>query len=248
MKKVFITLGILISAIIVLQSCKKENEILNEQKFNYSKAGDIHNKILDYYYTSNTNKKVENFEERLDQIDKYLSQTISQVKPGTFRKIIDENKKLKDRMYSITENNNLNMKVFIQEMLKNDEISLNLYVYLNDMANIYEQNKFDFVNIIEGLNILYSKMKNDDSLNQDEKDKLEGVITISISSAEYWSSPSNKKFLTQKTLSLPWYEKDVAGALAGISSGLVLYANSIGPWGGAAALIGSAALGSAIPD
>lgn len=248
MKKIFITLVILIGATIALQSCKKKEELINNQEFNYSKAGKMHNKILDYYYTSNINKKVESFEERIDQIDNYLSQTIDQVKPGTFRKIIDENSTLKERMYSITENNNLNMKLLVQEMLKNDEISINLFMYLNEITAIYEQNMFDFDNIIDNLNLLHSRMKNDDSLNQNEKNKLEAVIQISISSAEYWNSPKNRKFLTQKTLSLPWYEKDVAGALAGISSGLVLYANSIGPWGGAAALIGSAALGSAIPD
>jgi hypothetical protein len=46
---------------------------------------------------------------------------------------------------------------------------------------------------------------------------------------------------------MSWYTKDAVGAMTGVQTGLVGYATMFaGPWGGAAALIGSAALSSCV--
>ncbi|PID88215.1 MAG: hypothetical protein CSB06_01910 [Bacteroidia bacterium] len=251
LKSKLIVAVIVMLGITAFMGCKKNNLEKSELKtdlLDYKNFGKYHNQILDKFYSVKRNKSTLSLDDKVEIIDSYLSNVVDSIKPGSFKKII---------------NNQLEQKQFLQEiantssdistgydvinvMAENNEISNAAYTYFNAIIKAYEEFPFQFSNLLLKIDEIEGQVINDDAISEKEKNNILTVITVTKSSIEYWSDRKNFK-KGKLTKSLPWYAKDAIGAMTGVQTGLVDYAILIaGPWGAAAALIGSAALSSCV--
>lgn len=185
------------------------------------------------------------FEDKVNEIDKYLSEVVDDVDLGDFSQMLMDNKKQFAYLKQISSNSNdiETGKEIISELKLTGEISPNLYSYFNQVLNAYEVHAFDFSKLINEVEKIGQKLNNDDDLTEEERGSLSNVITITLASIEYWENQDSLKITT----GLPWYVKDAVGAMTGVQTGLVGYSSLVfGPVGGAVALVGSAALSSAV--
>ncbi len=130
------------------------------------------------------------------------------------------------------------------------------YDYSIELIEIFEQYEGDVDAFKSNINLYRDKVSQDNLIDSELKQNLLRAINIAEYSHMYWyeivninslakanSFYSANKVDTRKIVVIAG--GDVAGALTGIQSGLVGYASLVfGPWGGAIAMAGTAAIGS----
>jgi hypothetical protein len=183
-------------------------------------------------------------DEKISLADAQLAMIMPNINEGDFITIINGYPGLKEYMTRINDER-IDAKssyLFIDELFSNNEITLNEKLYFYKIADAYENYLFDFENLKHEIENVKTSVINDQNLTEDEIYNLKSVLNIVISSVEFWGQ--NQGYL-KNSKGLPWYEADFFGAMAGVQSGLVGWATSVGgPWGGAAALVGTVAVGS----
>jgi len=241
----------IIFGITAFMSCEKNNLEKNDLKtdlLDYKNFGKYHNQILDKFYSVKQNKSTLSFNDKVEMIDSYLSNVVDSIKSGDFTTIIDNQLGQKQFLEEIT-NTSSDISTgyeIINVMAENNEISNAVYTYFNSIISAYEEFPFQFSDLLLKIDDIENQIINDNVISEKERNDLLTVIIVTKSSVEYWSDSKNLK-RGKSTKSLPWYAKDAVGAMTGVQTGLVGYATAIaGPWGGAAALIGSAALSSCV--
>ena len=239
--------------ITAFMSCEKNNIDKNDlgttsKKIDYKNFGKYHNQILDKFYSEKQNKSTLSLNDKVELIDSYLANVVDSINLGDFSTIINNQLGQKQLLYKIT-NTNSDISTgyeVVNIMLKNNEISNAVYTYFNAIISAYEEFPFQFSDLLLKIEQIETQVINDNVISEKERNNILTVIIITKSSIEYWSNNKNLK-RGKSAKGLPWYTKDAVGAMTGVQTGLVGYATAIaGPWGGAAALIGSAALSSCV--
>ncbi len=226
MKKIKIILSVLTITIVSIwsQSCNKDNESIKTLPLiDYNSFGAYHNQIL----------------------DKYLAEEIDTINYGDSTELVNSDTSIYGKLCEISNSKDdiSTAHKIINQLYFEGEISQNEFNYFKQIVDIYEKNAFDFYNTEQKLSTLKKEVLGNENLNNNEKNNLIGVLSISISSIGYW----NNKMANKKSVSnVPWYARDASGAFFGVSSGAVGYGSLFGPWGGAAVLVGCAAISSTL--
>jgi len=250
MKKYIVIFVLLISMILInLNSCKKNEEIANnaiEHPLDISKYGEIHNEVLGMFYKNGHSKSTLSFQEKVNLIDKYLAQVVEGIDEGMFTSIVNSNQlgiKTYLEQISNSESDIQTGYYIINDIYEKEQITENEKIYCTSIISAYEEYPFDFPELLNKLYEIEQDILADASLSLSEKKNLQKVFSITVASIEFWEEAP----LILPNKGIPWYVKDCTGAIAGVQTGLVGYATTLfGPWGGAAALLGSAIFASAI--
>lgn len=237
--------------VAVFVSCGKDTitqEIENPVQLDNKEYGSFHNEILSQFYAKKHTKKTLSFDEKIELIDSYLATVVDSINPGDFTQIVNNQLSQKDYLLQIstTQSDIQTGYDIINSMSNSNQISDAEFNYFNSIIRAYEDYPFQFDALYAKIVEIEEQIANDNSISDTEKYNLISVIIITKSSIQYWSGEENLKKVSKKN-SIPWYARDAVGAMTGVQTGLVGYATMLaGPWGGAAALIGSAALSSSI--
>lgn len=251
---------------IGVTSCTTENDVHKNQDGQDQKDlkardgvnyGQMHNDILeiyyeDYDYNSSDISLMEN------AVEEYLVENES---PVTFNDVKSSNAALyhySQKLYT-TEGNVSEIKNLFKEINEEGLSSQKSYEYSLELLDIFELYEGDVVAFNDKLNLYRTKVNTDGSIDGDLKSNLLNAVEIAEYSHMYWyeivgidanldSYSANAAYYGRKvdTRRIAVIAGgDVAGALTGIQSGLVGYASLVfGPWGGAIAMAGTAAVGS----
>lgn len=256
----------IIMLFIGITSCTTENDIGTNQEGQRQKDlksrdginyGEMHNDILeiyyaDYDYNSNDVSLMEN------AVEEYLIENESTV---TFNDVKSSNSVLyyySQKLYATAGKVN-DIKNLFKEINEEGLSTQKAYDYSLELLEIFELYEGDVVTFTEKLNIYRIKVNSDSSIDGNLKNNLLKAVEIGEYSHMYWyeivgidanldSNSANAanyggKVDTRRIAVIAG--GDVAGALTGIQSGLVGYASLVfGPWGGAIAMAGTAAVGS----
>lgn len=216
--------------------------------------GQMHNDILEIYYEDYdyANSDLDLME---GAVEEYLIESSS---PITFNdvKLLNPNLQSYSQQLYRTEGNVSEIKDLFQKMYDDGLSSKVSYDYSIELIEIFEQYEGDVDAFKSNINLYRDKVSQDNLIDSELKQNLLRAINIAEYSHMYWyeivninslakanSFYSANKVDTRKIVVIAG--GDVAGALTGIQSGLVGYASLVfGPWGGAIAMAGTAAIGS----
>lgn len=246
-------------------SCTTENDVDTNQDSSDQKGfkstginyGKMHNDILeiyyaDYDYNSSDILLMEN------SVEEYLLENES---PVTFNEVKSSNAELyhySQKLYT-TEGNVNEIKNLFKEINEEGLSSQKSYDYSLELLEIFELYEGDVSAFTDKLDLYRTKVNTDSSIDENLKNNLLNAVAIAEYSHMYWYEIVGiDANLDSNSTSTAYYGKkvdtrriaviaggDVAGALTGIQSGLVGYASLVfGPWGGAIAMAGTAAVGS----
>lgn len=261
MKKIFTFIVLALSVV----SCSKESNPetntyvetsvkKNTNSFTDGYYGQMHNDILDIYY-ANYDYSNDDIELMENAVEEYLTTYSSSVSLTDLKQSNPSLYNYSQKLYN-TKGNVEKIKLLFQE-IHNDGLSTkDAFDYSIQLIQIFEDYEGDITAFNVNLNLFKEKIVKDKSLEINLKEDLLRAVEIAEYSHMYWYEILNINSLNEQndsTYSTMNKRKriaviaggDVAGALTGIQSGLVNYASLVfGPWGGAAALAGTAAVGS----
>lgn len=251
MKKVFLFLLLTtIGSSTIFFSCKKDQpnaENVPNELIAIEKYGEIHNEVLDLYYKKVGLKGTQSLDEKIKYIDECLSQVVDDIEEGSFTVIVNSNQfnvKTNIELISNSENDIETGNLIINELYANNQITENERDYYFTILGTYEIYSSNLANLKNQLQEIENTILLDEFISQTERNNLLKVMSISISSVEYWEIDT--KNLTTKAIP-SWIAKDCVGAVTSVQTGLTGYATLLfGPAGGAITTLGAAAICSAI--
>ena len=181
-------------------------------------------------------------------MDALLAESFENIDAGFFYDLVNNYPEQKEYLKQIeyTESDISTSYEIVEKMYEEKEISETKYRVFNSITDAYKEYPFQFSELKLQLDAIEESVENKD-ISKKEKEDISAVLEICKASVEYWNNDKNINKAELSKGSVPWYTKDAVGAMTGVQTGLVGYANLIVPgWGGAVALVGSAALSSCI--
>jgi hypothetical protein len=132
--------------------------------------------------------------------------------------------------------------------MREDEISsYEQHFNSKNLMNLLKQYEGNPELFNENIVIFENNILNNNQLDSTFKEELLYAISIAKNSHYYWHEDDTNgqaRMAMARGRGVMIAGADTAGALAGIQSGAVAAASFFGPWGGFAALVGSAAISS----
>ncbi|MDD2965591.1 MAG: hypothetical protein PHQ65_13305 [Bacteroidales bacterium] len=195
-------------------------------------SGVIHNRIIDEFKDSVDFFGSYNLEGRVHFVENYFIRNYGRL--NGFYDAINYNQSIIsefERIDSLITTTYDGIE-YVREMYSDNKIDSINYQYFEEIF-LALANATSVQNLKDRIDSLRTDVYNDSRLLMEEKTSLSLIFNIAVSSYEYWNQ-----------VKLPWYARDVAGAMAGVQSGVVGYIGLWCPWCGAAALIGCGAVAS----
>jgi hypothetical protein len=190
MNKVSFVLILFVS--ILLSSCNNEDVIENKiDKQNSLEYGQLHNKALDLFYKKNADISEIDFSEAVTQISSYMKES----DPVLFADVDAQeivNKFNKVKSFSSTsvksstdENEYTKLNILLDYLKENNEVSESNYTFI--VNKMFVNESYDVK--VKSINDYLST----NSISDFDKEQIEIVKSIFISSNEYWNSSNNAK-------------------------------------------------------
>ena len=223
----------------------KENNVSNFNKTtsNLTDYGDIHNAILDKFYSYNGDISSLTFMQKMTLIDQYLHEVNTNIAQGAFLQFLNENPSHKANLIILCTRdvNQTDANSILSNLRDNNQISSRVYYYSNLIIQAYNADNSNIALVSTTLSDIENSIINDGLLNAQEQENLLKTISIGKGSASYWQNHE----IPTPGKAPAWLGADAAGGTTAITSGLAGWASAFGPWGSIIAVVGTAAAASA---
>lgn len=240
MKNLFLFLFIA----LIANACSKTNHF-EPSKDSAEKAptyvvsdlGRMHNEMLDIYYSNNIDKSNQTLADKVAIIDAYFIE--NNISP-LFSTCLDSIPQLQDYVM-LVDSTNLSLQdyanLFSQYRIEGWSTEKDLQYQMEVISVLAEESGIDTK--IDGITDIKQMIMVDTLLSEAIKTKYLSSMDICISSLEYWDNEQK---------GLPWYVKDMMGAVFALDSGAAAWGFLMGggPAGAAAVMLGCAAIGSMV--
>lgn len=227
---------------ILMMSCSKLNEPLQNDVPSstvlVSNIGQMHNDMLEIYYAQDDDSRNTNgLQQKIDIVDAYfIQQNIS----PSFSVFIDSIPELYNFL-ALVDSSNLTLAqyaaMFEEYRIEGWSTELELEYQLEVIERIAQNADIDLV--IDGIEEVKQMVMIDQLLDEAIKSRMIDALDISLYSLDYWNTQEKR---------LPWYARDMMGAIFAWNSGMAAVGAAVGGGapGAAAVMVGCAAISSMV--
>lgn len=198
--------------------------------------GRMHNDMLNIYYSNKIGKSNQTLADKVAIIDAYFVQ--NNILP-LFSTCLDSIPQLHDYVMLVNSTNPSLQdyaNLFSQYRIEGWSTEIDLQYQMDVISVLAEESDIDTK--IDGITDIKQMIMVDALLDEAIKTKFLSSMDICISSLEYWDNEQK---------GLPWYMKDMMGAVFALDSGAAAWGGLMGgPAGAGAVMLGCAAVGSMV--
>ena len=233
---------LILGLLFTILSCSKTNEQLQEDRpitsLSLRNLGEMHNDMLEIYYSHDVNSKSANsLKQKIEIVDSYfLQQNIS----PSFSDLLDSIPEMYDFL-ALVDSSNLTLAqyaaLFEEFRVEGWSTEKELEYQLEVIERIAQGADIDMV--IDGIVDVKQMVMVDQLIDEAIKSRMIDALDISLYSLDYWNTQEKR---------LPWYARDMMGAVFAWNSGMAAVGAAVGGGapGAAAVMVGCAAISSMV--
>ncbi len=250
----FIVFGVAMLSFMLVTNCEK-SDILSIDKDRddniemFDEYGKQHNEILGLYFKNN-GERLETFDDRMAAVDAYYTEIDENYKAGFALQALEEFPNAEEALRYIgsREFSHEGAKRLVNMALEREEISKDVYAYMNDALKIYS-GELGLQEMVDSVKRLTDRIVQDKALGEEDQENMLKIMSIANYSLAFLQQQYGQNPDPDSAAGLsipPWAERDLCGAFTAVASGSASWGLAVGgPWGAAGVMVGYAAVSSA---